>query len=201
MKNSCLFALLFIALSTMAPLRAFAGVFDLPSFIEEGQWSVGAEAEAAVSGGTGLGVNFKPRYGVNDLLDIQGLIGTGTGARKFRIGFTADFEWFPDYESQPGLATPLFIEYYRIDEDGLLSFGAKPMIYKTFQADGSEFTPFVALPVGWNLRNSNAPLFVQMALGSLFKPHGTDHFKFSFEGGFDIKDSYSYISGGVTYFH
>lgn len=187
--------------AAVAPVSAHAGVFDLPSFIEPGQWSLGLEPEVSLSNGTGAALNLKPRIGVSDLLDWEFLIGTGSGARKFRVGATADFEWFPDYEGQPGIATPLFVEYYRIDEDGLLSFGVKPMVYKTFEGKDAEYTPFFSIPLGWNLRNSKTETFIQIAMGSMFKVPGNDHWKFTLEAGFNAKDSYSYISGGVTYYH
>jgi hypothetical protein len=188
------------ALVTLMTATAHAGIFDLPGYLEAGQWSIGAEPEIAISDGTGAAINLKPRYGVNDFLNWEGLIGTGSGARKFRIGITADLDWFPDYENQPGIATPLFVEYYRIDEDGQLNFGAKPMIYKTFHGQDAAYTPFVGVPIGWALRNSKITGIVQVAMGSMFKPAGTEHVRFTIEAGFNAANSYSYLSGGVTYY-
>lgn len=182
-------------------VKAHAGIFDLPSFIESGEWSIGLEPEISISNGTGAALNLKPRYGVNDLLDIQGIIGTGAGARRFRIGFIADFEWFPDYESQPGIATPFFIEYYRVDDDGQLIWGVKPLIYKTFEGQSAEYTPFIAVPLGWGLRRSEVTGFVQVAMGSVFKLPDVEHWRFTLEAGFNVSGAYSYLSGGVTYYH
>ncbi|MEW6055927.1 MAG: hypothetical protein AB1540_04870 [Bdellovibrionota bacterium] len=191
-----------VAINLTAPRKALAsGVFDLPAFLEAGKWSAGLEPEIVLSNGTGAGFNFKPRYGATDFLNWQGVIGTGTGARQFRVGGIADFEWFPDYASQPGIATPLFMEYYRLETDGLLSFGAKPLLYKSFNGQGAVYTPFVALPVGWNYKNSKINGFMQVALGSMFKVSNLQNWKFTAEAGFDVKNAYSYISGGVTYFY
>jgi hypothetical protein len=173
----------------------------LASFIEPGQFSFGLEPEVILNTPTGAGFNFKPRYGVNDLLDVQASIGTGTGARKLRLGFVADFEWFPDFESQPGIATPFFIDYVRYEGRAQILFGAKPMVYKTFEGEKTQFTPFFALPVGWSVYESNMQGFMQVALGCVFKIPEIDKWRFTFESGFNISHSYSYLSGGATYYY
>ena len=194
-----------ILLAALAALligpQAEAGVFDLPSFVNPGQYSVGLEPEVAISNGTGAALNLKPRIGHTDFLSWEGLIGTGSGSRKFRIGLTADFDWFPDVDAQPGIATPLYMEYYRIDTDGLFTFGAKPMVYKTFKGKEASYIPFLAVPLGWGLRNSTLQGTVQVALGSMFQFPNSDHWRFTAEVGFNAANSYSYISGGVTYYH
>lgn len=181
--------------------EAKAGVFDLASFDDPGDWSVGLEPELILGNQTGAGINLKPRYGANDLMNIEGVVGTGSGARRFRLGGIVDFEWFPDYEKQPGIATPVFLEYYRTENSGVTTLGVKPMLYKTFGDDnGAEYTPFIAFPMGWNVIDSTFHGFTQLAIGSLFCMPDVDHWKFTLEAGFDVNNSYSYISGGITFF-
>jgi len=202
MTAKCLLKRALLIVFSFGTTFAHAGVFDLPNFNDPGQWSLGAEADIVLTKGTGAAFNFKPKYGINDLMNLQVMLGTGVGDRKFRMGSTLQLEWFPDFEKQPGIATPVFIEYYRIQDDALVSFGTKPMIYKTFAGleDAQFFTPFLAFPLGWNLRDSNAVFFSQIAFGTMFKLPKNDHFKLTVEAGFELKDSYTYISGGMTYF-
>ncbi|MBI3555772.1 MAG: hypothetical protein HY074_05880 [Deltaproteobacteria bacterium] len=186
------------------PIGVYFQYYDeIPSrpalFIEPGNYSVGIEPEVAISNGTGAALNLKPRFGHTDLLDWEGLIGMGSGARNFRVGLTADLEWFPDVDSQPGIATAVFTEYYRVNGLGLFSFGVKPMIYKTFHNGDNEYTPFFAVPLGWNATNGSVDGFMQFALGSNFKLGGETNWRFTGEVGFNASNSYSYISGGVTY--
>lgn len=195
-----LIAMLSLSLSSLFTRTAQATVFDLPGFIEAGKFTVGFEPEVTISNGTGAALNFKPRFGMSDFLNIEGMVGTGAGARKFRAGVTADFDWFPDIDKQPGIATPFFIEYYRVDQDGVLTMGAKPMIYKTFQGEHAAYTPFLAFPIGWNYRNSDTQGMMQISMGSMFRLPGVDHWRYTAEAGFNINHSYSYLSGGVTYF-
>ncbi len=181
------------------PLLSNAGVFNLPSFIEEGHWSFGLEPEVVISRPTGVGINFKPRYGVNDFLNWQGIFGTGTGYYKFRTGITADFEWFPDNEDQPGIATPVTLLYYRVEEAKLLNLFAQPMVYKTFNGEAGAYTPFVAFPLGWKFMDAKAEYFIHIALGTVFHHPDTPHWQFTLEAAFNIQNSFSSISGGITY--
>lgn len=180
---------------------ATSGVFDLPSFVEPGKWSVGAESEVIISKGAGAGINIKPRYGLNNFLNLEGLIGISGSSRGFRLGAIADFEWFPDVDKQPGIATPFSVTYYRYDGDDLLSLGPMPLLYMSFKGDGIDFTPFIAIPIGWNVYNKKADGFVQIALGTMFRVPESEKFQYVVEAGFDVTHSYSYIAGGATYFH
>jgi hypothetical protein len=192
--------ILAVLLLWAAPGAAHAGLFDLASYVEPGDWSLGIEPEVIMSRGTGAGINFKPTFGIGDFLSWQGLIGVGSGARKFRLGATLDVEWFPDHEGQPGIATPLSFDYYRIENDGQANFSVKPMVYKTFKGRDAVYTPFVGVPVGWSLRSGNVDSTVQVALGCMFRTPEIEQWKYTLEAGFNAKNSYSFISGGVTYY-
>ena len=184
-----------------ATASAQAGVFDLPSFLEPGRFSAGLEADIALSNGTGAAVNLKPRYGLSDFLNIQGILGTGAGERRFRLGVTMDIEYFPDVGNQPGLASPITFLYTRQSFGNNWTLSFQPMIYKTFHgSDSVAFTPFVALPVGWNARESVLRGFTQIAFGTMFAPSNMTKVKFTAEAGFNLHQSYSYIAGGVTFF-
>jgi hypothetical protein len=184
-----------------AATTASAGVFDLPSFLEPGRFSLGAEADIAVSNGTGAAANLKPRFGLSDFLNIQGILGTGAGERRFRLGATLDVEYFPDVGNQPGLASPVTLLYTRQSFGNNWTLSFQPMIYKTFHGtDSVAFTPFVALPVGWNAQSDTLRGFTQIAFGTLFAPSNMTKVKFTAEAGFNLHQSYSYIAGGVTFF-
>ncbi|MGE4234057.1 MAG: hypothetical protein AB7F43_12080 [Bacteriovoracia bacterium] len=189
-----LFFLLFV------PDVARAGIFDLPGFVEPTQWSVGIEPEFILSDGVGLGFNFKPRYGINNLLNVQGIVGTGTGDRTFRLGGTLDIEFFPDIERQPGLAFPVTVLYQRRTGPDDLILTGTPMIYKTFNGQGARYTPFIGVPLGWKFEDSVFYGFTIVSLGTMIVPAGWESVRFTAEAGFNAANAYSYLSGGVTYY-
>jgi hypothetical protein len=195
MKNSYLVAILLFCGS------AQAGVFDLPAFLEPGRVSLGLEADVALTEGAGAAANFKPRLGISDFLNLQAIVGTGTGDRRFRLGGTLDIEYFPDVSWQPGLATPITFLYTRFRNAGNAALFVTPLIYKTFHSrDGVGFTPFIGLPIGWNARQSTLRGFTQISVGTMFVPRNLASWRFSAEAGFNLHQSYTYISGGLTFF-
>ncbi len=193
---------LFLILALFPASESYAGVFDLPSFLDPGKFSVGLEPEIALTNGVGLAGNLKPRYGVNDFLNIELNTGVGLGDRRFRVGGTLDFEWFPDLAGwQPGVATPLTISYLNIDHKDELQFLATPLIYKSFQGgEGVTFTPFLGFPIGWAARESQLRGVAQLAVGSMFQGANMQNLQFVAEMGINIYKSYTYLSGGMVYY-
>ncbi len=177
-----------------------AGVFDLPAFLPPGDFSLGVEPEIITSNPSGAGFNLKPKFGTTPFLNWEGIIGTGSGDRGLKLGATADFDWFPDVEHQPGIATPFTLLYNQISGDNIINYFFSPMLYKTFKGESAEYIPFISMPFGWSIRNSRNSNFSQFVMGSMFKSPGTQYFRFSVEAGFNINRSFSYISGGVTWF-
>lgn len=186
--------------ATPLPL-ARAGVFDLPAFIEPGHVSLGLEPEVALNHGVGLSGNLKPKLGINDLMNAELTLGTGVGERRFRAGGTLDLEWFPDVGRQPGVATPLSIQFINLKTGSDIQFFATPLIYKTFPGQGPvSYTPYLGLPLGWAANDGILRGFTQVALGTMIQTTSVDRLKFNVEVGFNIHKSYSYISGGLVFY-
>ncbi len=198
-KKSLLTVIAIITLCTYEDLL-HASVFDLPAFLPPGEFSLGLEPEIITSNPSGAGVNLKPRIGTTSFLNWQGIIGTGSGDRGFRLGATADFDWFPDVDHQPGIATPFTLLYNQLGGDNVISYYFSPLVYKSFKGEAAEYIPFISVPFGWTIRNSRNTNFSQFVMGSMFKSPGMQYFRFSVEAGFNMNKSYSYISGGVTWY-
>ncbi len=193
---------IFATLIFVLPINAVhATVFDLPAFLEPGHVAFGLEADVPLTDGAGAGFNFKPRVGLSDFLNLQAIIGTGSGDRKLRAGATLGIEYFPDINWQPGIASPVTFLYTNLRGEGNTALYVTPLLYKTFHSqDGVGFTPFVGLPIGWNARKSVLRGFTQIALGTMFAPRNLASFRFTAEAAFNLHQSYTYIAGGVTFF-
>lgn len=194
-------AIVFFSFASLWLSNSFAGVFDLPGFLEPGQFSLGLEPEIAVSNDVGLAGNLKPRLGINDLINAELIVGTGLGDRRFRVGGILDLEWFPDVGRQPGIATPLTLQYLNIQDAGEIQLFTTPLVYKAFSGgDTVSYTPFLGVPLGWAARDGILRGFTQIAIGTMIRTAATDRFRFVVEAGFNIHHSYSYISGGVVFY-
>ena len=190
-----LFFLLVLLLSNFAN----AGVFNIPSFLEPGKFSLGVEPEVTLTDGAGLGVNFKYTQGVSDLINLQGLIGTGGGPRQFRVGGSANFDFFPDTDRQPGIGVATRAIWYQLPNNGQLELQAIPYIHKSFHnsTGGADVDPFLAVPIGYAFATGNYTPISSIALGCNFKQ--TEHITYIAELGVNINSSESTVSGGLVW--
>lgn len=197
--------------TAFAPDReARAGSFDLYRFVNPGSWAVGVEPEFILTHGAGFGGNLKFTYGATELNNLTGIIGTGGGDHKFRVGGNFTFDIIPDIDKQPGIGIALQAIYYRIavpmatsgvaaQTVAQLELTAIPYLHKAFKtAAGTEFEPFVTFPVGLSLNGGQYLGLTSLAVGSMFK--SSEHFRYVVELGIAINHTDSYISGGVVYY-
>jgi hypothetical protein len=192
--------------------QAVAGIFNTVHFVDPGKVAIGVEPELTLSDGAGMGFNGKVTEGVNDLLNVAEIIGTGGGPRQFRIGVDADWDFFPDIDRQPGIGLLTRALYYRIpdsligvgdgDTTGRLEITAAPYIHKAFvsgSGDSKEtIDPFFAIPIGLEFTSGQYHGTSQIVIGSMFQTN--DKFAFSAEVGFELNHTETYISGGITFY-
>lgn len=194
MRMSLLFMILLFG------VRAHAGVFAIPHFVEPDRFSLGLEPELTLSGGdSGVGVNAKYTRGVSDLLNVMGVVGTGGGPRGFRVGGATIFDFFPDVDGQPGLGVATQLLYYRRRDIGRLELTAIPYIHKAFISGDGSVEPYAALPVGVGFRSEGNDTLMGLAVGAIFG--SGEKVRYIVELGINIDDSDTYISGGLTYYY
>jgi hypothetical protein len=195
---------------TLVGTQASAGIFNTVHFVDPGKIAIGVEPEFTLSDGAGLGFNGKFTEGVSDLLNIAEIVGTGGGPRQFRIGFDADFDFFPDVDRQPGIGLLMRTIYYRIPDSligiddnentGRLELTAVPYLHKAFakgSGDAKETVdPFIAVPVGLAFTSGHYHGTSQLVIGSLFQSN--EKIAYSMELGINMNNTETYISGGIT---
>src|SRR5579885_2845546 len=144
--------LLVIALLTALPSLAEAGVFNTPQFVQPGEFALGFEPELTFTNGGGLAGNVRYTQGLSDLNNLNVIIGTGGGPRRFRVGGNVTFDFFPDIDKQPGIGLAVQGLYYRLHindvDSGQFELTGIPYIHKAFLSNGYEIQPYFALPFG-----------------------------------------------------
>jgi len=202
--NALVNALVVSLLSVGFAPRAHAGVFNLTRFIDPTAFALGLEPGIQLSSPAGLSFEAKFTYGLTELSNVQAFLGTGGGARKFRVGGAMTFDFFPDIDSQPGIGLAAQGSYVRTTvsgtEAGALEILAIPYIHKAFRVgSANEFEPFLSLPFGSSFRSGAYQGLWTLAAGSHFKT--SEHLRTTLEVGVAIQHTESYVSGGVTYYH
>jgi hypothetical protein len=184
-------------------LEAHAGFFNTGHFVAPGNFAIGFEPELTFTNGAGLAANLRYTHGLTELNNLNFIIGTGGGPRRFRVGGNFTFDFFPDIDDQPGIGLAAQGIYYRVGTGdmtaGIFEVTGVPYIHKAFKTGGNEVEPFLAIPIGLGFSGGNYETVSQVVFGSMFQ--NTEHIRYSVEFGFNINHSESYMSGGVTYYH
>ena len=191
----------FLLLSLLSLLSTSVGaaIFNTSHFVEPGKIALGLEPEFTMTNGAGLAMNLKYTQGLNDLVNLQGMIGMGGGPRQFRAGGTLNFDFFPDMEGQPGIGLGTRLMWYQLPGYGQLEAQLIPYIHKTFYtAAKSEFEPFLAFPIGYGFSQGNYLPISTLALGSIFGIN--EHFRYVVEIGIPINNSECTLSGGIVWY-
>jgi len=183
---------------------AQAGVFNIPEFVEYKSWAAGIEPAVTLStyGNTeSSGVSFtgKFTYGISPLSNLQIGLGTGSGSEGFRVGGTYTFDFIPDLQGQLGAGLALQAYYFKIkDGFGETDTTIYPYIHKMFAASaGYHYDPYLAMPFGLAFYNGSYRSIWQLVLGNYFKT--SEHVGINLELGLSLKDTDTYLAGGVTY--
>ncbi len=195
--NKRTFAIGFAALALVSN-AAEAGVFNIYHFVKPGSSAAGVEPEVNFSNGAGVGFNLKYTYGLNELSNVQAIIGSGTGPRRFRIGGNMTFDFFPDVPGQPGIGLATQLIYYRLPDNGVLEITGIPYIHKAYKADDHNIEPFAAVPLGVGFSDGNYFVLAQFVIGTMY--HATENLSYVAELGVNINHLESYVSGGAVYY-
>ena len=185
-------------LAVLAPVASWAGVANTPHFVSPGQSAIGFEPELTLTNGAGLGFNARYQHGVSDLNNLNLIIGSGGGPRKFRVGGNFTFDFFPDIEGQPGIGIAGQGIYWNLKTDSRFELTGIPYVHKTFATPGGEVEPYFAFPFGLGFSSGTYQAISNVAVGALFKT--TEKFRYLLELGINVNHSDSYVSGGIVYY-
>ncbi|MCM0607288.1 MAG: hypothetical protein KA715_14460 [Xanthomonadaceae bacterium] len=175
---------------------AHAGVFNIPKYIPSGQLGVGVEPELLMTNGAGIGINARFQYGLGEMTNAHLILGNGVGPRLFRVGGVMTFDFFPDVEGQPGIGMAVTALYSRVSTGARVDTLITPYLQKTISGRDSDFTPFMAIPIGIVFADNAAYAAVsQFVFGSGFKL--SERFRYTIELGLGITASETYMSTGV----
>jgi hypothetical protein len=175
------------------------GVFSTSQYIEPGNFAIGIEPVVSLAERSGAAVDLRYTHGLSDLLNASVIGGVGQAPRRFRLGGNLAADLFPDAEGQPGFGVAGQALYYGTPEGALGEFLAIPYLHKTFSSGSSEFSPFVALPIGWTASPEGMLGTSTLSVGSLFRVG--DNFHYVIELGINVYRSMTYVSGGLVYVH
>ncbi len=175
-----------------------AAVFFTPRFVQPDRFAVGGEFELTMTRNAGLGFTGKFTQGVNDLVNISGIVGVSSAGRAFRGGAQGLFDFFPDVDDQPGIGLAIQALYATVLGTGTFEASLIPYIHKVFQSKSARFEPYLALPLGVSFGNGSSGMF-GVSVGNLFWSTKSLAFTLEFVAGIQSMDTT--LSGGIAYFY
>lgn len=123
----------------------------------------------------------------------------GTGMIDFTVGASIKYVPFPDVENQPGIGFRAGAFFARKASENMTTLQLAPIFSKKVNTENGLFTPYAAVAV--NITSTKDQNFTgsQVMLGTEYKHPDIDKMFFGLEAGLELNDSYSYISGTVTF--
>jgi hypothetical protein len=160
-------------------------------------YQVGFEPQILTDGGGGS--NFTAYFDspFNDA--TTGRLWLGAGKIDFNVGATVKYVPFPDVDTQPGIGFRAGGFFARKSDLNILTLQLAPIFSKKWNTDAGLFIPYVA--VALDLTNTKDRNYTgsQFVIGTEYKTTEIPNMYFGTEVGFNLQDSYSYISGNITF--
>jgi hypothetical protein len=197
-RSTLLFGTLVLGLSIVVP-EVRAEFFNTAHFVPHTEYAVGIEPEAILSSPSSVGVSGRYTYGIGEGSNLSAIVGTGGGNRQFRVGGNMTLDIFPDKDSQPGVGVAFQGLYVQMQNAGSVEVSGIPYIHKALNLEMGVVEPFLAVPFGVTLSQGVYQTWSQIILGGIFQH--SDHLRSVAEIGINMSNSFTYISGGLVYYH
>lgn len=196
--------LLFIlTLAFATPAFAYYSVMDNGEILAPGKYKLTGEAQF-MTDPSGLNAGARFDMALNDEMGLRAMAGFG----KIDFFLGALFKWMPvpDLEKQPAIGFNAGVLYGSEDGDGELTLRFEPLISKKFEVNFGFLTPYASVPLGLRMRNADryeddkTDLTSQLAIGTQLQLPDWQNLQFMAELGFELDNSYSYISGAAVFY-
>lgn len=198
-------AAVFIFALTVPAHAGYYSVLDNGEILQSGHYKLLGDAQVLTrNGGLNLGAGFE--LGFSE--DFGAKASVGFGKTDF---FGAAFvKWMPipDIENQPAVGANVGIVYGKDNDFSDMTIMVQPMMSKKVTIEQTVFTPYVSLPVGIRIRDTDkyyvdddTKMTFQLVLGSQLQVPAWKNLQFIGEIGLDLDNAPGYIAAGaVMYF-
>lgn len=119
--------------------------------MEVSQKIISAEFSGITSNGGGIGLQSRYTQKATERLSFDAGLGIAGGNYPSRIFAAADYEIFPDYESQPRVSLKMNIENAKENTGHRNIVTFAPILSKGFNMWGHEAFPYLSIPYGISL--------------------------------------------------
>lgn len=181
------------------PMKVSASVFQIPHYLEPGEFLIGVESTVHLVTGSGVSGQVRGGFGLTDSLGAHVLVGHGNGPTEFRAGGGVTWDMVPDIDSQPGIGLSTIFVYAQRRAPSPQRFDALliPYLHKSFGSGTDSVDPFISVPFGLSYDSTGTVFQSFVSFGGAFPI--SSGWSLIVEMAVAIVESESYVSGGLTY--
>ncbi len=188
MKTFLILALMILGIEA----QAYYSTIDTGELLKKGQYRLSTEGNVLFNDLNGGNLVARIDTGFNEDSNFRALIGTGVVG--FQTGLLYKWIPIPDFQDQPAIGILGGFIYARADDVSYLSLRLHPLVSKHFKSDIGDLTPYASLPFGITGAKGTHTFPLQLTFGNDWKPNGLNKLSFITEFGFNLHESYSYVS-------
>lgn len=178
--------------------HAYLSLAESGELVEPGLYQIGIEPQFLTNNGGGTNVNLLFDAGLNDSTSAR--LNLGVGSVDFNAFGSVKFIPFPDVDNQPAIGVRLGAGFTKDNGENLLNFQLAPLLSKKVDVDMfGVITPYIAVPITYVIAKESNYTASNFVVGSEFKSAEVPEFTFGAELGFEMNESYSYLSLFLTY--
>ncbi|MCO5113771.1 MAG: hypothetical protein M9899_06315 [Bdellovibrionaceae bacterium] len=187
-----------LGLVLLLPVKSFAllTVLDTGEIIESGKYKLGIQLQGITDEPGGINFAGHVYLPINSAWNLR--LHAGTGQTEFNAGGGVKWIPIPDINHQPAIGAIMEVEWASDNNFDVLYTRFAPLISKSFRWEYGAMSPYAAIPIGiyymLDADHDKTDIFLQLALGVELDLEAFDNFTIVGEGGFDLKDSFSYVS-------
>lgn len=146
-------------------------------------------------------------FAVNSHLDLgvaedaQIRLSLGVGGTGSNLDFFYKRVPYPDYDNQPAIGYKIGASFLAVgNKDTVLTPMFAPIISKNLIIHKDRWTPYLSLPIGVSVHKSTSKTPVHFVAGIEYVPSSVENMQFGGEMGLNVKDSFTYVSGYVSFY-
>jgi hypothetical protein len=144
--------------------------------------------------------NFNAHFDMGVAEDAQIRLSAGVGSGNYNFDFFYKRIPFPDYDTQPAFGYKIGTLLARENNFNVITPIFSPLVSKTILVNKDKWIPYLALPIGVSVYQSHSTTPVHFVAGFEFVPESAENMQFGTEMGFNIKDSFTYMSAFISFY-
>ncbi len=187
-----LLTILAITVSLTQNAHALGELMASGNILKFGEYDITAMGQSFSSGPSGSNIGVIGEMAFNKDMNLRFSASTG----EYSLAAGAHIKWVPFTESKnkPNFGIITGAEFATEDSIDTLLVRMSPFVSKNFSWEHGNMEPYLGLPVGIVIVDSNDDITSQLVVGTKVKFERLEYMTFSIEGGFKIKNSFSHLA-------